>query len=96
MTAESFRPKFSTSASKQEENKEAREALGNYFGSRVTVSEGRNKPTNVRPAKSRFEAINDAIAFDDAQAATKHEIRTNEVRKRRAEERRKRGHTDAS
>ena len=96
MTAESFRPKFSTSASKQEENKEAREALGNYFGSRVTVTEGRNKPTNVRPAKSRFEAVNNAVAFDDAQAATKHEIRTNEVRLKRAEERRKRGNKDAS
>ena len=93
MTAESFRPKFSTSASGQEARKEEREKLGHYFGSRVTVAEGRNKPTNVRAAKSRFEAVNDAIAFDEAQAATKHEITRNELRLKRAEERRKRGKT---
>ena len=53
----------------------------------------KGETTNVRPAKSRFEAVNDAVAFDDAQVATKHEIRTNELRLKRAEERRKRGKT---
>ena len=66
MTAEKFRPVFSTSASKQEENKEAREALGNYYGSRVTTREGQTPLTNVRPAPCRFEAVNDSVAFDEA------------------------------
>lgn len=92
MDAQQFRPQFSTSASKQEENKEAREAAGSYFGQRVSVTPGRNKPTNVKPAECKIPAVRDAIAFSEAEAATKHEIRTNGVRLKRAEERRKRGH----
>ena len=87
MTAESFRPKFSTSASGQEERREEREKLGHYFGSRVTTREGKTPPTNVRPAPCKFEAVNDAIAFKEAQAATKHEIQQNEVLLQRAEQR---------
>ena len=39
--ADQYRPKFTTSASAQEEKRERREAKGHYFGARVrTVTKG--------------------------------------------------------
>ena len=43
--ADVYRAQFTTSASKQEENKERREAKGHYFGARVrTVTKGYEPP----------------------------------------------------
>ena len=92
MDAQQFRPSFTTSQAAQDKRREAREASGSYFGQRVSVTPGRNKPTNVKPTECKIPAVRDAIAFSEAEAATTHEIRTNEVRLKRAEERRKRGH----
>ena len=77
MTAEQFRPKFTTSASKQEERKEAREQAGHYFGARVSTSEGTKAPTNVKTPNIPFKAVRDLIAFEDAQKAQQFEIDEN-------------------
>ena len=45
MMPDQYRPKFTTSASKQEERKEERKYQGYYFGARVkTVSKGYEEP----------------------------------------------------
>lgn len=55
MTAESFRPKFTTSAEAQEENKEQREKNGgNYFGSRVRTVHGSKPPSGVKEKSGRL------------------------------------------
>ena len=51
MTAEKFRPTFTTSAERQEERAEERKEMGNYFGARVRVTEG------TRP-QDRSKAVN--------------------------------------
>ena len=48
MTAEQFRPSFTTSQEAQEDKREERnERLGKNFHERVTVKHGTQKPTNV-------------------------------------------------
>ncbi len=47
MTAEQFRPSFSTSQEAQEERAEERAKQGNYFGSRISTTEGSRKPSGV-------------------------------------------------
>ena len=53
----------------------------------MSVTQGRNEPSNVRPAKIKIDAIQDKFDFEEIQRATVHEMRTNEVRLKRAEER---------
>ncbi len=45
MTAEQFRPKFTTSQEAQEEKAEERLEQGHYFGARVSTTEGSKAPT---------------------------------------------------
>ena len=93
---ETFRPKFSTSASKQHENKEAREQDGHYFGARVSTSEGTKAPTNVRPAASPWQEVKDAVAFHEAQQATEHEIQANTLALKRNKEKWQRGNNGST
>ena len=89
MTAEKFRPSFTTSAKAQDEKREARH---DYFGSNVTVTPGTQAPTNVRPTPLKFKAVQDALDFDEAQKAQQYEIDKNTRALKAAEKRRKRGH----
>lgn len=65
MTAEIFKPKFSTSAEVQEKKREKREKLGASFADRVTTVHGSatpcedpndqfRKPINFQPAPTRI------------------------------------------
>ena len=79
MTAEKFRPKFTTSAKAAEERKEAR---GEYFGSNVSVTEGTKPPSRVVPSPIKFKGLKQAIDFDAAQADLDKEIKKNKRRRR--------------
>ena len=83
MTAEKFRPKFTTSASAQEEKKEARDRVGHYFGARVSTSEGTKAPTNVKTQAPKWKEVQDVLDFDEAQKAQKFEIDKNKKALRR-------------
>ena len=96
MTAESFRPKFTTSAKAQEENKETREGEGHYYGARVSTSEGTNAPSNVKTPLSPWKEVRDAIAFDEAQKATEFEIQANTLALKRNKDKWTRGNNGAS
>ena len=50
MTAEQFRPQFTTSASEAAERQEEREELGSYFGDRVRTVTGSVEPVKQSPA----------------------------------------------
>ena len=91
MTAEQFRPKFTTSVEAAEKRREARERVGKNFHQRVSVTEGVRPPSNVRPAPMRFEAVQQALDFDSIQEERDKEIAANQRRLKAAEERRKKG-----
>ena len=55
MTAEQFRPAFTTSQEAQEERAEERAEQGHYFGARITTTEGTRKPSGV--ARSHRTAV---------------------------------------
>ena len=52
MTAESFRPTFTTSAEAAEKRKEEREEGTHHFGDRVSVREGTRPPSRVREVQA--------------------------------------------
>ena len=66
MTAEKFRPTFTTSAERQEERAEERKEMGNYFGARVRVTEG----TPSRPIQGCESANPQPLSLDLAGLAT--------------------------
>ena len=91
MTAEQFRPKFTTSIEAGEKRQEARKKAGANFHQRVHVIEGTVAPSNVRPAPMRFKAVQQALDFDSIQDERDKEIAANKRKLKAAEERRKRG-----
>ena len=86
MTAESFKPQFTTSASAQEENKEKREKAGVYFGDRVkTVTTPPPEPPQgasdpLRPISSPPEVK----PLTERQKALLHKANNKDVRDRNA------------
>ena len=91
MTAEQFRPKFTTSVEAGEKRQEARTKAGPNFHQRVHTVAGTTPPSNVKPAKMRFEAVQQALDFDSIQEERDKEIAANQRKLKAAEERRKRG-----
>ena len=91
MTAEQFRPKFTTSIEAGEKRQEAREKVGKNFHQWVHTVEGRTPPSNVKPAPMRFKAVQQALDFDAVQEERDEEIESNKRKLKDAEERRKRG-----
>lgn len=86
---EQFRPKFTTSVSAQEE---AAENRSDYFGANVTTVHGSKPSPNVKPARTRFSAVQDRLAYDSAREAQQKEIEENTKKLKAAEKRRKKGH----
>ena len=86
MTAESFRPKFTTSASAYEKNAEEREKKGFYFGARVkTVTTPPPEPPQgasdpLRPISSPPEVK----PLTERQKALLHKANNKDVRDRNA------------
>ena len=88
--SETFRPKFTTSASKQEKRKEEREETGAYFGDRVrTVTTPASQPSQ-KPLSRPLEPV-EPIAFEpalrpltDRQKALLHKANRKDARDRNA------------
>ena len=89
MTAESFKPQFTTSVSANQKRKEEREGTGVYFGDRVkTVTTQASKPSQkplTRPLKPQ-----ESSAFEPAlrpltarQKALLHAANSKDARNRR-------------